>query len=488
MATPDIEFTPDNKSLSQHQVPDWYHDAKFGIFIHWSVSSIPAFAPADIDINALAKVQGQQAMFANSPYSEWYLNSLRIKGSPVYTHHHETYGDDYPYENFGHSFNQRIKNWDPENWADLFKSINARYVVLVTKHHDGFLLWPSRTKHPHRKDWYASRDIVRELTQAVRARGMKMGYYYSGALDWSFTDQPITTMSKMITNGPTSQSYADYVDQHYLELIDTYAPEILWNDIAYPPRGNLKQLIAHYYNSVKNSVINDRWIQLPVYLHWLMKIPFMKKKINREIARSFTDGILPQPQNIHTDYSTPEYKTLKDISLRKWECVRGIGHSFGYNSQESDDNFLTAKALVHMLVDIVSKNGNLLLNIGPKADGTIPSIQIRSLRGLGEWLDVYGKAIFSTRPWHVAEGTTDADLQVRFTQCDSALYVTLLGTPSGDLLKLTDFNPGKGSDALWLATSEPLHWSLHNDTCEIQLPDFREDSPAHVIEFTIVPP
>jgi alpha-L-fucosidase len=312
-----------------------------------------------------------------------------------------------------------------------------------------------------------------------------MGYYYSGALDWSFTDQPITTISQLITNGPTSQSYADYVNQHYLELIDRYAPEILWNDIAYPPRGKLRELIAYYYNNVEKGLINDRWIQLPVYLHWLMKIPWLRRKIDNETAKSFSSGTLPQPKNIHTDYSTPEYTTLEDISPKKWECVRGIGHSFGYNAQEPDENFLTGEELVHMLVDIVSKNGNLLLNIGPKADGSIPDVQLKPLRGLGQWLDVYGEAIFNTRPWHVAEGIVAEDLQVRFTQHACVLYVTLLGTPAGKSIKLTDFNPGEGSKALWLATGEPLHWSVDNAACEIQVPDHPEDSPAHVIKFLL---
>jgi len=484
VVTRNKEFTPDLKSLRQHQVPDWYQDAKFGIFIHWSVSSIPAFAPAKTDINELIVEQGQQAVFTNSPYSEWYLNSLRIKDSPVHSHHQSTYGADYPYENFGELFNEQIKHWDPQSWAELFKSIHARYIVLVTKHHDGFLLWPSATKHPHRNNWHATRDVDSELTQAVRAQGMNMGYYYSGALDWSFTDQPITGMAEMITNGPTSRSYAEYVKQHYLELIDTSAPEILWNDIAYPPRGKLRELVAHYYNSVEKGVINDRWIQLPVYLHWLMKIPWLRRKIDNAAAKSFASGTLPQPTNIHTDYSTPEYKTLADISPKKWECVRGIGHSFGYNAQEPDDNFLNPEELVHMLVDIVSKNGNLLLNVGPKPDGTIPEVQLKSLHGLGQWLDVYGEAIFDTCPWQVAEGTVAEDLQVRFTQSGHSLYVTLLGTPSGRSIKLSDFNPGDASTARWLATGEPLRWSLNNGVCDIQVPDHREEAPAHVVSFT----
>lgn len=424
-------------------------------------------------------------MFSNSPYAEWYLNSLRIKDSPVHSHHLSTYGDDYPYKKFGQLFNEQSKYWDPQSWADLFDNVQARYVVLVTKHHDGFLLWPSRTRHPYRSNWCADRDIVGELTRAVRDRGINMGYYYSGALDWSFTDQPITAISDLITNGPTSQLYADYVNQHYLELIDRFAPEILWNDIAYPPRGNLEQLIAYYYNSVSNGLINDRWMQLPVYLHWLMKIPWLRKRIDSEVAKSFASGTIPQPKNIHTDYSTPEYQTLKDISSRKWECVRGIGHSFGYNAEEPIDNFLTGEALVHLLVDIVSKNGNLLLNVGPMADGTIPDAQVKPLLALGQWLKVYGEAIFATRPWRLAEGKSTDDLQVRFTSNRDALYIILLGRPAERSIKLLNFNPGEDSTSQWLATGEPLGWSVANGVCEIQMPDHLQDSPAHVIKILL---
>jgi alpha-L-fucosidase len=476
------KFTADNDSLSQHQVPDWYHDAKFGIFIHWSVSSIPCFAPADVDINSLVKNQGQQALFSNSPYSEWYLNSLRIKGSPVFNHHHATYGSDYSYQNFGELFNQQLENWNPSSWAEKFKSVNAKYVVLVTKHHDGFLLWPSMTRHPHRSNWFANRDVVKELTGEVRNNGMKMGYYYSGALDWSFTDQPITSLSNMITNGPTSQSYANYVHKHYRELIDTYAPDVLWNDIAYPAKGRLKQLIAHYYNSVPEGIINDRWVQFPAYLHWLTKIPVLKNRINDEISKSFASGTLPQPQNIHTDYSTPEYKTLDEISPRKWECVRGIGHSFGHNAQEPDTNFLSAQALIHMLIDIVSKNGNLLLNVGPMADGTIPEQQLTPLTGLGKWLDTYGEAIFSTRPWTDAQQATTSGIPVWFTRKASELYIFLPELPDEGSVGVPNLIPAESCKTCWLATGESLDWIVNNGICEIQLPSRREESPAHVIK------
>ncbi len=478
------EYTANNESLKQHQVPDWYHDAKFGIFIHWSISSIPAFAPANTNINELVKTHGQAALFSHSPYAEWYLNSLRINDSPVQQHHASTYGESYDYANFASAFNQQIMHWDPDQWAKLFAEIHARYVVLVTKHHDGFLLWPSATKNPNIDGWNASRNVVKELTESVRSQGLKMGYYYSGALDWSFTEKPITSLSTMMTNGPTSTSYARYCEQHYRELIDTYAPEVLWNDIAYPARGNLKSLLAYYYNKVQNGVINDRWQQISPMINWLLKIPPLRKRIEREIAASFTSGSMPIPKNIHTDYSTPEYSTLKEISTRKWECVRGIGHSFGYNSTEADKNFLTGKQLIALLVDIVSKNGNLLLNIGPKADGSIPAQQLKPLLELGEWLGTYGEAIFATRPWVRSDCVTPGANSVHFTQNDQYIYLISFGLTSGQSLQVPEFVPSANAKACWLSTGQPLDWQMTGNFCEINLPAQIEPASAHVLRFT----
>jgi len=477
-------FEATTESLRQHRVPDWYEDAKFGIFIHWSISSVPAFAPAKTDINQLIKTHGPAAMFSHSPYSEWYLNSLRIKGSPVQQYHHNTYGSDYDYDNFATKFNTEIEQWQPDNWSDLFKKIYARYVVLVTKHHDGFLLWPSSTPHPDRRNWHASRNIVGELTDSVRSRGLKMGYYYSGALDWSFTTTPITSFSTMLTNGPTDKSYARYVDQHYRELIDRYAPDILWNDIAYPARSDLQSLIAYYYNACAEGLINDRWQQVPTSLKWLLKLPNIRKRAEREIGKAFSEGSMPTPGNIHTDYSTPEYRTLTDISERKWECVRGIGHSFGYNSTEAEENFLSGDELVWLLIDIVSKNGNLLLNIGPEADGSIPNQQLKPLLELGEWLGLYGEAIFATRPFSKPVGATSEANEVHFTRKGASVYIFVKQASNGQRLRLLDFKPAVDSQAYWLATDKKLAWDQIGDCCEIQLPTNLEASVAHVIRIT----
>lgn len=479
-----MDYEPTLESLRRHRVPQWYEDAKFGIFIHWTPSTIPAFAPANIDIQSLVRKQGPVALFSHSPYSEWYLNSLRIPGSPVARHHAETWGVDYPYAGFVDSFRESIEEWDPRSWADLFAAAQARYVVLVTKHHDGFLLWPSATRHPARPNWYSARDVVAELTSAVRRRGLRMGFYYSGAIDWSFTREPVTRLAQFLTSGPGSRQYAKYVDSHYRELISIHSPEVLWNDIAYPGRANLKTLIADYYNHVPEGVINDRWFEVTTALRLLAKTPGMSGVMERQIARAFEGGQTPG-NNMHFDYSTPEYRTLNEISPHKWECCRGIGHSFGYNREEPDENFLSGAELVRLLVDIVAKNGNLLLNVGPMADGTIPDVQRKSLAGLGAWLGRYGDAIFATRPWRRFDLDNDAGIEIRVTSTARHLYLTLLSRPGRGRITFRGLPPATQEDPIWLASGETLPSIREGEALTIDLPDVRGEWIAEVIRLPI---
>ena len=160
-----MQYEPTYESVSQHPVPDWFHNAKLGIFIHWGLYSVPAWAPVGMD---LGEVLGEEedfsnidpdseawkAWFANNAYAEWYLNTVRIEGSPTHKHHIETYGADFDYYDFVGMFNEAVKAWNPDEWADLFQQVNARYVVLTTKHHDGFLLWPSETPNPHIENYF----------------------------------------------------------------------------------------------------------------------------------------------------------------------------------------------------------------------------------------------------------------------------------------------------------------------------------------------
>ncbi|PHM05577.1 alpha-L-fucosidase [Nostoc sp. 'Peltigera malacea cyanobiont' DB3992] len=177
------QYEPTNESLSKHEVPEWFKDAKLGIFIHWGVYSVPGWAPLTGEQNKVVAEHGWEYWFQHNPYAEWYYNSMKLEGSDTYKYHRATYGKNFTYDDFIPTFNAAITRWNPSQWAKLFSQVGARYVVLTTKHHDGFLLWPSKTTNQSGR--VAARDIVGELTQAVRKQGMRMGLYYSGGIDWS---------------------------------------------------------------------------------------------------------------------------------------------------------------------------------------------------------------------------------------------------------------------------------------------------------------
>ena len=482
-----MEYEPTRRSVSKHPVPDWYHDAKFGIFIHWSLSSVPAYAPRDRgDIVEILEKEGPTALMANQPYAEWYLNSLRIEGSPVQRYHFEKYGRDYPYFDFAAEFNDSLGEWDPDDWADLFKGVGARYVVFVTKHHDGFLLWPSERPNPSRPDYHATRDVVGGLTNAVKERGMRMGFYYSSALDWSFTDEPIRDFADLLVNGPADRRYAGYAEGHWRELIDRYEPSVLWSDIGYPPGSDLNALFAYFYNRFPDGVVDDRWAVTPKYARWFIKSWLGRQLANRIGRRMFISG-KTTPVMTHCDYVTPEYATFSEIREKKWECVRGMGKSFGYNREEVPEDFITVPELVRLLVDIVSKNGNLLLNVGPMLGGTVPEIQRERLLGLGAWLDVNGDAIFETRPWLKAEGETREGIGVRFTVTDESLYIILLGTPKGGAVTVRSLEAAPGSSVRLLGHAGELSLEQDGGDLRILLPGPLPEIPAHAFVLTPQP-
>jgi alpha-L-fucosidase len=452
-----MAYQPTLDSLATHRVPDWFHDAKFGIFVHWSVSSIPAFAPpnrkgiGEID---LGNAESVAWLFKNTPYAEWYWNSISIDGSPAQRHHRETYGADYAYDNFVPQFLQQARGCDVEAWADLFVRAGARYVVFVTKHHDGFLLWPSKHPNPHRRGWQAERDFVGELTRAVRVRGMRMGLYYSGGIDWTFHGLPIDSLASFLGAIPQSEAYARYADAHWRELIARYEPAVLWNDIGYPEKAAAARLFADYYNRMPDGVVNNR----------------------------FMLGAGEGGQ--HCDFVTPEYAVLDRILEQKWESTRGIGGSFGFNRAEPDDYLLTAEEIVHMIADITSKNGNLLLNVGPAANGLVPWAQASRLVAVGDWLRCNGEAIYGTRPWRKADGRSADGAAVRFTQRDSYVYAIVLAQPSGNEVVLEDLRPAGATEIRLLGYGAPLRWQQRSAHVAVELPGDLPTGPAYALRLS----
>src|SRR3954447_15599910 len=263
---------------------------------------------------------------------------------------------------------------------------------------------------------------------------MKMGLYYSGGLDWTFTSDPIQNRDDLQRMVPQSEQYARYADAHWRELTDRYKPAIMWNDINYPKAGNLPEIFAHYYNSVPEGVIDNRF-----------GVDF-------------------------SDFTTPEYAKYDKITEKKWESCRGLGFSFGYNQAEGPEHVLAPDKLITLFVDIVSKNGNLLLNIGPRADGTISEIQTDRLRELGRWLAVNGEGIFDTTPW-VRPSASDANApQVRFTRKGDSVYAFLLEAPSSGKLIIPGVIAAENSKIRVLGGDVDARWKQNGRNLELDSP------------------
>lgn len=459
-----MPFETTFESLKTHQVPEWFNNAKLGIFIHWGLYSVPGWAAHGGDLGEILKLGGWREWFKNNSYAEWYLNTLKFDDGATREYHDKTFGSDFEYDSFAPQFNEAVANWNPDSWAKLFQKIGARYVVLTTKHHDGFTLWNTKYPCPRKSNYFTERDLVGDLTQAIRKRNMKMGFYYSGGLDWAFNDARIEDIQDVWGTIVEEPEYVKYSLAHWRELIDCYQPSILWNDIGYPSDANLPELFAYYYNHIEDGVINDRFKQV------------------REITPPSIGEPYTPPKAQHYDFVTPEYTSFDDIQVSKWETCRGIGHSFGYNRNEGDEQLIGIDTLIHMFVDIVSKNGNMLLNVGPMADGTIPENQQKRLESLGSWLDVNGEAIFDTHPWIRAEGKTSQGIDIRFTQKNNCLYATLLGTPTEPQFVIEDLVIPSNCTIQVLGQSDVAKWKQVSSDLSITLPHILLDAPAHSIK------
>ena len=442
-------YLPRPESIAEHRAPEWFEDAKLGIFVHWGLYSVPAWAPP----SGTHADMGPREWVWNKAYAEWYMNSMHLEGSPTWKHHVAAWGGDFDYYDFAARWNEALRGWDPEAMAARFADAGARYVVLTTKHHDGFTLWPSRVANPNLPDGVpeVARDVVGELTRAVRGRDLKMGLYYSGGLDWTFYRTPIADEAHMMDTVPQGLDYAAYADGHLRELVYRYRPSVLWNDISYPRQGNLLEILANYYNLVPGGLVNDRWGRAGV-----------------------------------GDFATSEYEKARALRAGKWEACRGMGFSFGYNQAEDERHTLGLDAIVDLLADVTSKNGNLLLNVGPMADGTLPPLQAERLRGLGRWLRANGEAIYGTRPWTRAEGATAEGVPVRFTRKEGIVYAILLDRPPGTSATFRDLPVAPGSRVELLGSASPLVWERRGADLVVQLP--AAVPGEHAFPLRITPP
>lgn len=424
-------YTADPDSLERHPVPQWFSDAKFGVFVHWGLFSVPGFAPAKPYADVL-RDDYAHAM-TRSPYAEDYANAMRDPGSPTAAYHRQTYGD-LPYEGFRDIFERELAGFDADTWARSFKASGADYVVMVAKYHDGYSLWPTEVANPHAPDFHSERDLVGEVAAAVRAQGLRFGVYYSGGVDWTFQREVVRTLGDY-TYLPYGEGYGDYAEAQVRELVTRYRPDVLWNDITWPTgQQRLNALFADYYNQVPEGVVNDRW-QANTLNHRAMGLApargafdlFFAEVIRRDpdIVERVTPPAVP-----HSDFTTPEYTQYPATQDFTWETTRGMGTSYGWNRQDTYASF--EQTLFPDFVSAVAKNGRLLLNVGPAGGaGTIVPAQQSRLDAFGDWLGANRAAVAGTGPWDVATARTTDGLPVHFTRSHGRVNVIVVGRPSG---------------------------------------------------------
>jgi len=455
-------FRAEWASLDGFRVPEWYIDGKFGIFIHWGVYSVPAFG------------------------SEWYPRDMYRAEDPAFRYHIKTFGPQkrFGYKDFIPMF--KAEKFDPAHWAWVFRKAGARFVVPVAEHHDGFAMYNSGFTKWSAAKLGPKRDIIGELAAAVREEGLVFGLSTHRAEHWWFMNAGMTFDSDVRNPrnvnfyGPAKpdktqpdKAYLDDWLNRTIELVDKYRPQLVWFDwwIEQPVfQPYLQAFAAYYYNRGaewgKGVAINYKNESFP------------EKAAVLDIERGQLGGIRPL-----------FWQTDTAISKNSWGYVR-------------DQDYKTAGSIIGDLVDIVSKNGALLLNIGPRPDGTIPEDEERILLEIGRWLEVNGDAIYGTRPWtvfgegptHVAEGSFNDTKRgwftardVRFTTKGGALYAIILSWPEGgatirslgtDLSLYTD---EIGSVEL-LGSSAPLRWWRDGEGLKVVMPDAKPCEHAYVLK------
>lgn len=437
-------FQANWESLKKYQTPDWFRDAKFGIFIHWGVYSVPAFS------------------------NEWYPRNMYRTGTDEFNYHLKKYGrqDSFGYKDFIPLF--KADKFDPKAWVQLFKNAGAKYVVPVAEHHDGFQMYRSALSKWNAFEMGPHRDVIGELAEETKKQGLVFGLSSHRIEHWFFMNGGRKINSDILSNqyndfyGPAREENEspsmEYMNDWLLrdiELVEKYQPQLFWFDwwIEQPAMDPYRKSFASYYYNKgldwkKGVVINYKNSSFPDQAAVL------------DLERGKLGGIRDLP-----------WQTDDAIGNTSWGFAKG-------------NTFKDASYVIKNLVDIVSKNGCLLLNIGPKSDGTITDEETQTLLGTGAWLHVNSEAIYNTRPWKIyGEGPTEsakgsfADQKVpftaediRFTRSGNILYLITLGIPSktiycksiAELLKSDQITKIE-----LVGSSEPVQWSFENGKLKI---------------------
>jgi len=425
-------------SLNSRPLPAWYDEAKFGIFVHWGVYSVPSWA-----------VPGPFQEQTN-PYAEWYWHSLMDNKSATYAFHQRAYPG-MRYEDFAPLF--RAELWDPTEWARIFATSGAKYVVLTSKHHEGFTLWPSaQSWNWNSWDIGPRRDIVGELSAAVKNAGLTFGLYYS-LFEWY----------NPIYRGPRPSDYVTQVMLPQLyDLVNTYQPSILWGDgcLDYPSSfWQTPAFLSWLYNEspvCENVVVNDRWGNETLW----------------------KDGGF--------FVSELEWPSPDKFGDHKWEDCTGMGYSFGYNRMENASCYQSPTDLITLLVSTVAQGGNLLLDVGPSSDGRIPVVMESTLVKIGEWLRINGDAIYASNKWRVnSELVGNATVWYTASSNQSAVYALVTEWPGAEL-HLKNVVPSSSSTTVVTLlgfSPNPLKWDYHFAGLTITIPPI--SNPSQLQAFAV---
>lgn len=453
-------FTASWDSLEAYKVPEWYEDAKFGIFIHWGVYSVPAFV------------------------NEWYPRNMYIEGSPEYEHHLKIYG---PHRKFGYKdFIPMFtaEKWNPDAWADLFTKSGAKFVMPVAEHHDGFAMYDCAFHNWTSVKMGPKRDILGELSAALDKRSLEFAcsshreehwWFYDGGMKF---DSDVRDEAYSSLYGP-ARPETDTPDKEWLEqwlvytceIIDKYRPKILWFDwwiktVAYQPY--LQKLAAYYYNRAAE---------------WGIEVAINYKE------NAFREG---------SAVFDIERGQLTDTRPMFWQTDTAVAkNSWGFTHEQE---YKTASSIIGDMVDIVSKNGALLLNIGPRPDGTIPEEEQQILLEIGKWLNINGEAIYGSRPWkkfgegptQIVEGAFNdvkrnpfTSEDIRFTTRGDLLYATVLDWPESGKVIIKSLAKGQISafeKVEVMGCSENIRWTWDNNDLTVYFENVPESEYAIVLK------
>ena len=419
-------YQPNWESLDSRPVPSWFMNEKFGIFIHWGAYSVPSWGP-------------------QHSYSEWYQNGLQADKDNVRKKFHKLHYGDMSYYGFGPMF--KADRFDPDAWAKVFEQSGAKYIVLTSKHHDGFAMWPSKEAD---KTWGfpwnsltsgPKRDLLGDLFKAVRKTSVRAGMYYS-LYEWY----------NPLYKSDINKYVSDHMWPQMKDLINTYQPDVFWTDGDW-------------------DVSDAKW-KSPEFLAWLYNESPVKEKI--VTYDRWGSGI----RFHHGGVYTPEYQPDLDFEDHPWEESRGMGYSYGYNKEEDIWDYNSAQSLVLALVDKVSRGGNFLLDIGPDDHGKIPPIMQERLLQIGAWLQENGEAIYNTRRWirtsqAAANNSKEKDLYFTYNPTSNALYaIAPTFNNSGEYI-IKDLDLPAGTNISFVATKEKCAWKKVGNDIVVTMPAYK---------------